>query len=146
MDQDQKDTLASTLVVVLFVLIGSLFLPPGSLLAIFPVQFIVTYCFFCSNTVARRKNMYVDYKSGKRWKVSLSATFPGVGAILIFFAVALALSNQQHSKLLYALMLLSPLLLTRAIIFSRRLPLIALYPFEPTVVPDFISQLQKDEV
>ena len=125
LDKDQKATIISSVIIICVAVFASFFLSVKKLLLIFPLQFLVTYFLFCTTDIKRLGHWYVDQNSNKRWLVSCSITFPGTTIILIVLFATIAVANPSTFFATFAL--LCPLLITRTIIFLRKLPLIAMY-------------------
>ena len=125
LDKDQQATITSSMIVVLFAVCSAIFLPTKAMLFIFPFQFLVTYFLFCSKEVSCSHTWCIDGKSSKRWLASSCAWFPNIGITLSALFAAIAIGYQ--SKFISTIALLCPLLITRGIIFVRKLPLAALY-------------------
>ena len=125
LDSDQKSTVVSSSIIIFIAVLAAMFLPMKMMLLIFPLQFLVTYFLFCSKQVSCSKHWCVDEKSHKRWLLSTCNLFPNIGITLNMLFAAIAFVNP--SKFVAVFALLCPLLITRSIIFVRKLPLIALY-------------------
>ena len=125
LDKDQKATIVSSAIIICLTVFASFFLSVKKLLLIFPLQFLITYFLFCTTNIKRLDHWYIDQNSNKQWLVSCSSTFPGITIILITLFAVIAVANP--SKFFATFALLCPLLITRTVIFLRKLPLIALY-------------------
>ena len=125
LDSDQQATVVSSGVIILIAVLAAIFLPMKMMLFIFPLQFFITYFLFCSKQISFYEHWCIDEKSNKRWLVSTCDLFPNIGITLSFLFSAIAMANT--SKLVAVFALLCPLLITRTIIFLRKLPLDALY-------------------
>lgn len=125
LDKDQQATLISSTIVIAVAALAGMFLPTKVMLLIFPLQFLITYFLFCTKGIECSNNWCSEPKSNKRWAASTCDLFPGIGITLSMLFSAIALGNS--SKFIAIFALLCPLLVTRAIIFVRKLPLIALY-------------------
>ena len=125
LDSDQQATVVSSGIIIFIAVLAAMFLPMEMMLFIFPLQFLITYFLFCSKKVSCSEHWCIDEKSHKRWYTSTCDLFPNIGITLggLFGAIAIA----NPSKLVAVFALLCPLLITRAIIFLRKLPLDALY-------------------
>lgn len=125
LDHDQKTTIISSSVIIFIAMLAGIFLPVKFMLFIFPLQFLITYFMFCSKQTAYSEPWCIDEKSNKRWKISSCDLFPNIGLTSSALFGAIAIGNPSKFVAIFAL--LCPLLLTRAIIFLRKLPLDALY-------------------
>ena len=125
LDQDQKATVVSSAIVIAITVLAGMFLPTQAMLLIFPLQFLLTYFLFCSKEISCWHHWCIDEKSHKRWLLSSCDWFPNIGMTLSMLFSAIAMGNP--SKFIATIAILCPLLITRGIIFVRKLPLIALY-------------------
>jgi len=132
LDQDQKDTLLSTMVIVaiaLFIsryLILDLFLLP----ALSVIQGLVTFVFFARKPL-KKKYLLIDPENGKRFTRKTGTTFWHFGFFLFGFCFFAAAISQHSSKFLEYIFIFSPLFITRSVVFFQRLPLSALYYQKP---------------
>jgi len=125
LDPDQKATVTSSGIIIFIAVLTAVFLPMKMMLLVFPLQFLITYFLFCSKQVSCSEHWCIDEKSHKRWLISTCDLFPNIGMTLNMLFGAIAVGNP--SKFVAFIAILCPLLITRAIIFVRKLPLIALY-------------------
>ena len=125
LDSDQQATVVSSGIIIFIAVLAAMLLPMKMMLLIFPLQFLITYFLFCSKQVSCSEHWCVDKKSHKRWLLSTCDLFPNIGMTLNMLFGAIAVGNP--SKFVAFIAILCPLLITRAIIFVRKLPLIALY-------------------
>ena len=132
LDQDQKDTLLSTLVIVaiaLFIsryLILDLFLLP----ALSVIQGFVTFVFFAKKPL-KKKYLLIDPETGKRFTRNTGTTFWILGIFLFGFCFFAAAISQHSSKLVEYIFIFSPLFITRSVVFFKKLPLAAIYHAKP---------------
>jgi hypothetical protein len=128
LDQDQKDVLKSSLIVVLFSAGIAPFLNAALLLSIiiFPLQFVITGEVFSNDNFIRRKNLYLDRDSKKTFSKSTAVAITFGGFILAVLSIITAACLEKGSFLAF-FVLFVPLLVTRSVVFCLRLPLSVMY-------------------
>ena len=127
LDTDQRDTVVSSgWILAIAILIEAIFQPEIGLMFIWPLQYAITYFGFARGTVIKSKGWYVDKRSGIRWKKSHWIA----RVSMICHVIGIVLLDGVHNALLRSIVFLSPLLISRLIVFIKKLPLGALYYFD----------------
>ena len=126
LDANQKGTVVSSgWIVAITILIEVIFQPEIGLMFIWPLQYAITYFGFARGTVTKSKGWYIDKRSGIKWKKRHWVANIGIPSIAV--GIAFIGGMYDPPEWLVFTTFLSPLLISRLIVFVKKLPLGALY-------------------